>query len=363
MQRFDRTAIQRIAFHLIVYKNIRLKRALKTNRIDFESFFTLSEKELKAIRVPAAAIQSIKSGECFADADAEVEKINRASCELIFPEDSCYPSLLSQIYDPPECLYVMGNKEALTQTNIAVVGSRRATQYGYSVSRLILPPICRAGLAIVSGMAHGIDSLAHKIAINEMKTTIGVNGGGLNHLYPPGNRSLQKGIEKHGCIISEFPMDTSPLPFLFPIRNRIIAGISKSVLVVEAAVKSGSLITAKLALEQNRDIYAIPGRIDTPMSKGTNYLIKQGAKPVSSPSDILEDYGLDYENVLGGDERLQLSPKEKEILDMVPEDGLITVDYLVEKLSRSVPEIISVVMGMVLKNRLIEDSGGYRKIE
>jgi DNA processing protein len=203
--------------------------------------------------------------------------------------------------------------------------------------------------------------MAHKIAIREKGKTIGVNAGGLLHLYPPGNIGLIEKIRETGCIISEFALDVVPRPFYFPIRNRIIAGISKSVLVVEAAMKSGSLITARLGLEQNKDIFAIPGRIDSPVSTGTNYLIQQGAKPITSPQDILDEYGIRLERKINT-EKCKISKKEQKILDLIDTNELKGIDYFAEHVDESISEIISLLMGLILKNIVIEEAGGYKRI-
>jgi DNA processing protein len=202
--------------------------------------------------------------------------------------------------------------------------------------------------------------MAHRLAIRENAGTIGINAGGLLHLYPPGNMALIKKIIDHGGIISEFPLEVIPRPFLFPIRNRIIAGISRAVLVVEAALRSGSLITARLALEQNRDVMAVPGNIDSPLSQGTNYLLQQGAKLISSAADLLLEFGLSCP----ARHKIEaaLSFKEKKILDLCGENDVKGIDFLVEALDLSTAEIISLLMGLVLKNLLIEEADGYRRI-
>ncbi|MEI6614056.1 MAG: DNA-processing protein DprA, partial [Chrysiogenales bacterium] len=197
-------------------------------------------------------------------------------------------------------------------------------------------------------------------AVRGKNGTIGVNAGGLLHLYPSGNMALINKIIDHGGIISEFPLDVVPRPFLFPIRNRIIAGISQAVLVVEAALRSGSLITARLALEQDRDVMAVPGNIDSVLSQGTNYLLQQGAKLISNAADLLLEFG--FSCPARHKIEVSLSFKEKKILDLCGENEVKGIDFLVEALDWSTAEIISLLMGLVLKNLLVEETDGYRRI-
>lgn len=210
--------------------------------------------------------------------------------EEISIESEEYPEQLREIYDAPLKLYVLGNKEILKQSGIAIVGSRNATEYGKKVALQFSKDLSRKGINIISGLALGIDTSAHlgTLNSNSIGKTIAVLGGGLDEIYPKQNVELAKQIIKNGgCIISEYPLETKPEKLHFPQRNRIISGLSKGVLIVEASEKSGSLITADFALEQGRDVFAVPGNISSSTSFGTNNLIKQGAKLVTSYEDIL----------------------------------------------------------------------------
>ena len=203
-------------------------------------------------------------------------------------EDSLYPPLLSYIYDSPPLLFAKGTMQE-NEKCIAVVGSRVASTYGMFVTERLCRELAMQGITVVSGLARGIDSAAHRGTIAGKGRTIAVLGNGLDTVYPPENLSLCKSITEHGALITEYPVDTPPRPSNFPARNRIISGISLGVVVVEAGEKSGSLITAKFALEQGREVFAIPGSIDSPGSKGTNKLLKEGAKLVETVDDILEE--------------------------------------------------------------------------
>ncbi len=204
-------------------------------------------------------------------------------------DDPRYPALLKNIHDPPVVLYVYGSPELLNCRGIGIVGSRAATQYGKSVAEQIGNGMARKGFTIISGMALGIDTAAHKGALAAEGKTIAVLGCGLDIVYPPGNRNLYKDIAGAGAVISEYPLGTEPENFRFPARNRIISGMSLGIVVVEAANRSGSLITASHGLEQGREVFAVPGRIDSIKSAGTHALLQQGAKLVHSIDNIIED--------------------------------------------------------------------------
>jgi DNA processing protein len=352
---------RRIAFQLITARNQKARRNLIKKNINADQLPLLNRSELKAFGFHDDEIDNIKNN-YIQTGEEEIQKAQKNNIDIIFKEDEFYPPLLSEIYEPPDFLYVVGDKTLLKADKLAVVGSRRGGSYGWNCLNRILPDICDAGLVIVSGMAYGIDSISHKIALREDGKTIGVNAGGLLHLYPAGNRGLIDKIIEKGCVISEFALDIIPRPFYFPIRNRVIAGISKAILVVEAALKSGSLITTRLGLEQNRDILAIPGNIDSPLSKGTNYLIQQGARLVTASQDILDEFGIDSKKAKDI-EKFDFSKKEQKILDLMADGQLKSVDYFVETMDYSVSETISLLMGLILKNVVIEEGGGYKRIE
>ena len=357
----EESKYRRIAYQLITTRNQKARRLLLKKNVTPDQLPRLNRRELEIFGFQTDEIYTIKNN--YRDiAEDEIKKAKENNIEIIFQESEYYPPLLAEIYEPPEFLYVLGDKSLLRGDKLAVVGSRKGSAYGWNSLNRILPGVCETELVVVSGMAYGIDSMAHEIVLREEGKTIGVNAGGLLHLYPAGNRGLIDKITAKGCIISEFSLDIVPRPFYFPIRNRIIAGISKAILVVEAALKSGSLITARLGLEQNRDILAIPGNIDSPISKGTNYLIQQGARLVMDSMDILDEFGLDSPG--GKNASLQdFSQKEQKILDIMSGNEVNSVDYFVDKLDYSVSETISILMGLILKNVVIEEAGGYKRIE
>lgn len=219
----------------------------------------------------------------------EIEEIRRLGINLITLNDACYPEKLKEIYDPPPILYVKGELKREDANAIAIVGARNATTYGKIVTERLSSELASCGYTIVSGMARGIDTFAHRGAITAGGRTIAVFGSGIDTIYPPENRGLATEIIETGAVISEFQPGIPPDKTNFPKRNRIISGISAGVLVIEASNDSGSLITANAALEQGREVFAIPGNINSRCSSGTNGLIKKGAKLVEGIEDILEE--------------------------------------------------------------------------
>lgn len=223
-------------------------------------------------------------------ARSHLKRIEAGGAKALCPEDVRYPEALKAISDPPPVLYVQGRSELLGSLCLAMVGSRAATSYGKRSSFLLARSLASAGVAVVSGLALGIDSEAHRGALSVDGATIGVLGCGLDVVYPRQNSKLYDQLRNHGLLVTEYPLGTRPDGFRFPARNRIIAGLSRGVVVVEAARKSGSLITAEMATDEGRDIFAVPGQIDSVKSSGTHWLLQQGAKLVQSVDDILVEY-------------------------------------------------------------------------
>lgn len=228
------------------------------------------------------------------DPDQAMEELVKENIEVVTILDKDYPDLLKEIYNPPALLYVKGQLSTTDKFSLGIVGTRKISAYGKQVTPLITADLARAGITIVSGLARGIDTLAHWTALEAGGRTIAVLGSGISEqaIYPPENKKLAQAIAKQGAVISEFPPQAPPLAQYFPQRNRIIAGLSLGTLVIEAPDRSGALITAKQALEQNREVFAVPGSLFSPNSFGTNNLIKMGAKLVNQATDILEELNL-----------------------------------------------------------------------
>ncbi len=223
--------------------------------------------------------------------EEELRRAERSGIRIMTRDDADYPENLKEIYDPPCVLYVKGVLDAVDKNAVAVVGSRAASYYGLSVARDFASRLASFGLTVVSGMARGIDTAAHRGALDAASRTIAVLGSGFKDVYPVENRGLCEQIAHSGVVLSEFPLDTAPLAQNFPVRNRIVSGLSKGVLVVEASLRSGALITARLAAEQGREVFAIPGKLSSETSDGANDLIKQGAHMVTSAEEILHELG------------------------------------------------------------------------
>lgn len=266
-------------------------------------------------------------------------------------EHDCYPPLLRHISDPPPILYVRGNLEVLKHDCFSIVGTRAYSEYGKRAVQDLTAPLARSGFAIVSGLALGVDALAHKTALALKLPTIAVLGSGLSDamLYPQQNLKLAHAIiESGGAVISEYAPDTRAQLFTFPARNRIISGMSKGVLVIEGDIKSGTMITAKSALDQGRDVFAVPGPIYSKKSEGTNYLIQKGAKLVTKAEDILEDYDmfLAKEEAITGD-----NPEEDAILQALGEEP-ITPDEIIRKSGLDTPTATATLMIMELNKKV-----------
>jgi len=262
---------------------------------DLDLIFKASFNDLKrAVTLTTGDIEKIlssRSSRRFQDELALIEK-NKVICLDIF--DSDYPALLKEIDSSPLLLYLKGQAEVLGKVSFAIVGSRVASNYGMLLAKDYAKQLSGLGIIIVSGLARGIDTAAHQGAVKSGQT-VAVLGSGLLNIYPRENQGLVQSIIEKGAVVSEFPLQTAPLPENFPRRNRIVSGLSKGVLVVEAKARSGALITARLAVEQNRDVFAVPGNINSSLSEGPHKLIKEGAKLVDRLEDILEE--LNYEQI------------------------------------------------------------------
>jgi len=255
-----------------------------------EAIFRASASELEATGISPAQARNIASGCAFEDAANQQQKLLEAGAELISIHDARYPAQLRQIFDPPLVLFVIGKTELMTSHAVAVVGTRRPTPYGFAAAERLSADLSRAGLTIVSGMARGIDTTAHQSALKQDGATIAVLGCGVDILYPSSNRKLYDDIAHRGLLLSEFPMGAPAFPQNFPIRNRIVSGLSLGVVIVEGAQHSGSGITARLAMDQGREVWAVPGNITSAMSWGPNLLIKSGgAKLVQEWTDVTDE--------------------------------------------------------------------------
>ncbi|HEV2915842.1 MAG TPA: DNA-processing protein DprA [Pyrinomonadaceae bacterium] len=254
-----------------------------------EAVFNASRAELEAVRLRPEAIESIMARDLLEKATLEIERVRSLGADVLLLDDGTYPSLLREVFDPPITLYVKGAwEECLDGPCVAIVGSRRCSTYGQNTAGMLARELAARGVTIISGLARGIDAAAHRGALEGGGRTVAVMGTGLDQVYPRDHQKLAREILDHdGALVSEFPLATPPAPQNFPYRNRVISGLSLGVLIVEAAENSGSLITARMAMEQNREVFAVPGNITSRNSFGTNYLIKgAGAKLIQQWQDI-----------------------------------------------------------------------------
>ena len=300
---------------------VRLQRLLNYFP-DLEKAWTAGLKDYLKAGLEEKIAWEIINGRKIISPEHELEKIGRHNIKVATVFDQDYPSLLKESYGPPPILYYYGNINF--KKPLAVVGARKVTAYGRQITQDIVSDLSSAGLTIVSGLAFGVDAIAHKQALKNGRT-VAVLGCGLGNIYPAGNKQLaQEILENQGCIISEFPVDMPALKHHFPQRNRIIAGLSLGVLVTQAAEKSGSLITAAFALEQNREVFAVPGPINDASFIGTNKLIQSGAKLVVSAADILQS--LELENYANKD--ISLETKTEEVIYNLLKESPLHADKL-----------------------------------
>jgi DNA processing protein len=328
-----------------------------------ERIFGALRSELETARLRPESIQSILKKEFHERAEKELERVQENGGEIIILDDGVYPTLLREIADPPLVLYAIGNwLECFELPCVGVVGSRRCSTYGRNTAEMLGRDLAETGVCVVSGFARGIDSAAHKGAIEANGKTIAVFGTGLDRIYPRENESLKDEIlESGGAVITQFPLGTPPLRDNFPYRNRIISGLSIGLLVVEASEKSGSLITARLAAEQDREVLAVPGNITSKTSFGTNYLIKSGAKLVQHWQDVVSEFpselaakllppSLDTPTLAKPAKVSGLTRSERQIFDLIKPDANIHIDDLLEMSKLSFGEANQALVGLDLKD-------------
>jgi DNA processing protein len=338
-----------------------------------ERVFNASLTELEATGILAVSAQSIATGKSMELAQEECGKVVEAGARIISLSDPEYPPRLKEIYDPPVILFVKGSVEVLAQPGIAMVGTRHPTPYGSGMAERLSTDLAARGLVIISGLARGIDTASHRGAVAAKGKTVAVLGTGIDVMYPKENTRLTEQIvAMGGALISEFPVGTFPAPQNFQIRNRIISGMSAGVLVVEAAEYSGTHITSRLALEQNRDVYAVPGNVTNKNSWGPNTLIKQGAKLVATWEDVWEELPPDIQAALSSRQNESIepetaslfpdevsSPHEKKILRLLKADESTHIDELVELLEAEISpsEIFAALFELELNGKIRQMPG------
>jgi len=322
--------------------------------------YMASLTELESCGIPARVAQSIFAQAGLKEAAQDLEASAKTGCEVVAYSSDDYPPRLKQIPDPPLVLYVRGDVKVLSRYALAIVGTRRPTAYGSQVAQRLARDLAQRQLVIVSGLARGIDSAAHRGALEAAGKTVAVLGSGIDVIYPRENKLLAEQVTECGALISEFPPGTSPAPENFPIRNRTISGLTLGVVVVEAAEYSGSLITARLALEQNREVFAVPGNITSAQSFGPNHLIKQGAKLVDEWMDVIEEFPAEIRMQLlppaeASDEAAakpqtgllfeqSLSPDQKVVFELLRADQPLFVDAILTSAQIPQPRVMTALL-------------------
>jgi DNA processing protein len=378
----SQAAVSASAAHLLEWLAISLTPGLgptKARKLaehfgSAEAVFRASLTELEATGIQVVSAQSLATGKSAELAREEIAQAAAAGVTLVSLDDPSYPPRLKEIYDPPLILRVRGNLDALTSPGIAMVGTRHPTPYGSGMAERLACDLAAQGLVIISGMARGVDTASHRGAITAKGKTVAVFGTGVDVIYPKENTRLSEQIlALGGALISEFPLGTFAAPQNFPIRNRIISGMSAGVLVVEAAEYSGTRITARCALEQNRDVFAVPGNVTNKNSWGPNTLIKQGAKLVATWEDVWEDLPTEVRLALTPPASLEssdassaslfpnegLPPHEKKILSLLKADESTHIDELVERLESemSSSEIFAALFELELAGKVRQMPG------
>ena len=334
-----------------------------------EAIFDAPRRELALARLPPETIESLVSRELHARAEEEIGRVRKLGGDILVLDDGIYPALLRETYDPPVVLYVKGAwSECLEAPCVAIVGSRRCSTYGQNAALMLSRELAKRGVTIISGMARGIDAAAHRGALEAGGRTVAVMGTGLDNVYPRDHKKLAHDIlDREGALVTQFPLGTPPVSENFPYRNRVISGLSLGVVVIEAAENSGSLITARLAIEQNREVFAVPGNITSRNSFGTNYLIKgAGAKLVQQWQDVAAELPAEIAAQLLPPpsrkvkkksellDQLKLSPPnlsddERAVFQVLSTDNPEHIDKLSETTKLSITQLTSALLALEMR--------------
>jgi DNA processing protein len=326
-----------------------------------DGVFRASLSDLEACHLPGEAAQAVIKKTAFARAEKELAAVRKiAGCSLLNWTEPEYPQTLLQIYDPPVFLYVRGDPQVLNLPSISIVGTRKPTLYGTQMAQRLGRELAARGLVVVSGMARGIDAIGHQGAMEAHGRAIGVLGTGIDVCYPKENKKLYEKVLERGAIISEFPLRTHPAPENFPVRNRIVAGMPLGVVVVEGAQYSGSLITARLAMEFGREVFGVPGNVTQPVSFAPNLLIKQGAKLVTCGEDVIEELPTPVRAALVQAEQPEteqrnllaaaaLNGSEKKLYELLNADQPVPIDDIVERSGLNSSEVLATLFNLEMK--------------
>lgn len=359
----DDATLSWLAFHLAFLSCPAAGRRALERFGTVVELFRARPEDLDGLRLPAEAFQAVATRRALGEAESELEKVRGKAYTLLTLEDPGYPRRLREIYDPPLVLYCAGRAEALADPAVAIVGSRRPTPYGRALAERLAGDLAARGCGVVSGLAVGIDTCAHWGALREGRT-IAVLGSGLDVLYPWVNRGLAEKVMERGAVVTEFPLGTPPYQQNFPVRNRIISGLALGLVVVEAAERSGSLISAGFALDQGREVMAVPGAVTSELSRGANGLIRSGAKLVGSWEDVVEELPPPWrEKLLAQKEDKvdndadSLSEDERQLMKELPADAVVHVDDLAERTAMPVSGLLALLLGLELRGLVVQHPG------
>lgn len=327
----------------------RYEKLIKNFHTLEQAWNEVDERSLLQAGFDAQSIEIMLEKKQGIDPPQSQSELETLSAQILCLDDENYPPLLKQVTDAPPFLYARGQKDIFKKSAIAIVGSRKMSSYGKQIAHEWAEQLSRQGIVIVSGLALGIDSEAHESVVKADRTTVAVLGSGLDQISPQTNQRLADSITKQGALISEFAPGTIANEFTFPRRNRIISGLSIATLVIEAGEKSGALITASLALDQNREVFAVPGNIQSQYSKGTNALIAKGeAKLVTSPDEILEELGWQKNSVKEKKRQIQLTEAEQKVYELL--EGIPrSVNEIVRSATFQAPELSALLTMMEMK--------------
>jgi DNA processing protein len=358
--------LDRLCLSLVSGVGPRLYRALVDHFGSASAVLNAPMSELRMVPgIGAKLSQAVSRAREQIDAADELQFCRQQGIAILGAGEAGYPRMLAEIPDPPAILYVQGELKPQDQLAVAIVGSRHATQYGLAQAQRLAASLARAGLVIVSGLARGVDAAAHRGALEAGGRTIAVLGGGLAQIYPPEHQPLANEIAGQGAVVSEAPPRSQPLSGSFPQRNRIISGISLGVIVVEASTHSGALITAQHAMEQNREVFAVPGRVDNRMAHGCHRLLRDGAKLVESADDVLEELGplvaatpSNSGQVVHHPAELLLNELEQQVLQSITGDSA-GIDEIVVASGLPTPQVLSTLSVLEMR-RLVRRLSGNR---
>ncbi|MCJ7679857.1 MAG: DNA-processing protein DprA [Candidatus Aminicenantes bacterium] len=356
--------IDSIALSIFLCENHYLIDTVRKTFPHLPDIFKSPRKIIRELGFDEEKTEVIRSGNLQEKAKKEIDWLHKKGYTALLLKDPDYPQVLQEIDNPPLVLYCAGKIEAVNSLSVAIVGTRRPTPYGRSVTEQLARNLAHGKIVVVSGLARGIDSIAHWAAVKGGQT-VAVLGSGLGTVYPKENIGLFRTILQRGAVVSEYPSSSPPLRHHFPQRNRIISGLSRVVVVTEAAKKSGSLITADLALEQNRDVMVVPGNITSKFSEGTNALLKLGAKPVQSWMDVVEELPREiqqefsFENMTDKTSTARLTGIEERLFSLLKPDSLVHVDELITISRMSVPEVLSALLHLELKDLVFQRPGKF----